>query len=84
LKDETDCGTDLLETHFVTDVYPLAIDLDEAMLCTVNAVEMHHQRGLSGSIRPQERKSFSRCNLEIDAEERLMTIGIGKCQLIDE
>jgi hypothetical protein len=54
------------------------------MLCTVNAVEMHHQRGLSGSIRPQERKSFSRCNLEIDAEERLMTIGIGKCQLIDE
>ena len=48
-----------------------------------DAVEVQHQRGLAGAVGAEQRDPLARCDVQVDAVQRLVPVGVGERQPAD-
>ena len=48
-----------------------------------DAVEVQHQRGLAGAVRPEQRDPLALVDVQVDAEQRLVAVGVGVGEAAD-
>ena len=60
-----------------------AADRDAARAGGQDAVEVQHQRGLAGAVGAEQRDPLALVDVEVDAVERLVAVGVGEGQAAD-
>ena len=48
-----------------------------------DAVEVQHQRGLAGAVGPEQGDPLARVDVQVDAEQRLVAVGVGVGEAAD-
>ena len=56
---------------------------DRAATGGEDAVEVEHQGGLAGAVGTEQRDPLAAVDVEVDAEERLVAVGVGEGEVLD-
>ena len=48
-----------------------------------DAVEVQHQRGLAGAVGAEQRDPLAAVDVQVDAEQRLVAVGVGEGEAAD-
>ena len=81
LEDDADPPPDLLQVP-LGDRQPG--DLHAAAPAAQDAVEVQHQGGLAGAVGPEQRDPLAALDAQVDAVERLVSVGVGEREVLDE
>ncbi len=58
-------------------------DRDRARAGGEDAVEVQHQRGLAGAVGAEQRDPLALVDVQVDAEQRLVAVGVGEGEAPD-
>ncbi len=83
LEDHADPPTHLLERRAVAGVDGAAAHAHVAGARRQDPVEVVHERGLAGAVRAEQRDALAGLEAEVDAEERLVAVGVGVREAAD-
>ena len=83
LKDDSYLCANLLKSLFVFAINNDASDSNLTLHRWMDAIHMHNERCLAGSIWPKERNALTLVDTQIDSKERLISIGICEGELFN-